>query len=943
MSTLTNGSSSANLSRAIRPAVNGWNADYLDSQYQDFKSDPQSVPPDVRAFFQGYDLGSTGAQAAPLAGVASPFQSAVDELIAAYRELGHLAANVDPFDRPRQRPGALAIETYGLTKADLDKKAEVALSGLSSSATLAQVVAHLEDTYCRSVGVEFMHIQNATERQWFLEKFEQTRGVVAFTANEKKDVLEDLAKGEIFEAFHAKRYGSEKRFSLEGGISLIPLMAFSIDRGAQLGVKEFVIGMAHRGRLNVLINIMGKTYAQVFTEFEDNWEAGFADGGGDVKYHRGYSGVRSTHSGGSVHLTMQSNPSHLESVNGVVIGRTRSKQYLKNDEQRTQVVPVLIHGDGALPGQGVVAECLNMSQLEGYKVGGTIHIVINNLIAFTTLPEDGRSTIYCTDIAKSIDAPIFHVNGEDPEACAAVARLAIEYRQTFKKDVFIDMWCYRKYGHNESDEQSFTQPVLASMIKSKQSTLTQYTQKLLDKGVIVESQAKEIAERLDASLDAAQAAAKKEPHGPMIDPGSERWKGIVGKFSFEPANTAVSVETLKEVCTALGSVPEGFNLNPKLKALLEERAALPNGGNVSWAHGELLAFGTLLLEGIPVRLSGQDSRRGTFTQRHSVLRDTNTGEPYTGLNQMRSMADPALPLGQMGPDGRTAQARLAVFDSPLSEYSVMGFDYGYSMADPNMLVLWEGQFGDFCNGAQIIIDQYIASSEIKWSRWSGLVLLLPHGYEGAGPEHSSARLERFLQLCADDNMQVVYPTTGAQIFHALRRQVKRNFRKPLIVMSPKSLLRTPTSPVEDLVKGTFQELIDDPAFEGKDAWDRKGVKKVVFSCGKVYFDLVERRKALGKKDIALVRIEQIYPFHVEMAKGILAKYPAKVELAFAQEEPRNAGAYIFVADQFRESLNLNLKYIGRAPSATPAVGSKRADKYQQESVIAAAIGAKPKA
>jgi len=768
---------------------------------------------------------------------------------------------------------------------------------------------------------------------------------VPFSKKEKLGVLEDLTRGEAFEDFLARRYGAEKRFSLEGSISLIPLMTNAIDRAGQQQVDEMVIGMAHRGRLNVLINIMGKTYEQVFTEFEDNWEAGFADGGGDVKYHRGYSGERRTLSGDLVHLTMASNPSHLESVDAVVLGRTRSKQYLRNDEKRERVVPILIHGDGALPGQGVVAECLNMFQLEGYKVGGTVHIVINNLIAFTTLPEDDRSTIYCTDIAKSVDAPIFHVNGQDPEACAAVARLAMDYRREFKKDVFVDMWCYRKYGHNEGDEQSFTQPVLAALIKDKATALAVYTQKLLGEGVIGEADAKAITDRLNGELDAAQALAKKGACAPVIDPGSVRWKGITGKFSFDAAKTAVPIEVLTEVCGALGSVPEEFTVNPKLKGLLEERAKLcaaGGAGPVSWAHGELLAFGTLLLEGVHVRLSGQDSRRGTFTQRHAVVRDFQTGDPYIGLNHMRAAADPAGKPGQVAPppNGKAPQAHFDAFDSPLSEYSVMGFDYGYSTADPNLLVLWEAQFGDFCNGAQVTIDQYLASSEIKWSRWSGLVLLLPHGYEGAGPEHSSGRLERFLLLCADENMQVVHPTTGAQIFHVLRRQVKRNFRKPLIVMSPKSLLRTPTSTIADLTGGSFQEMIDDPAFTGTSPWDRSAVKRVVFCSGKVYFELAERRKLLGRKDVAIIRIEQLYPFHTGLAKTILAAYP-KAEMVYAQEEPRNAGAYLFVADQFRENLGINLKYIGRNASATPAVGSKRADKYQQEAVIAGAIGPKP--
>lgn len=932
--------------RGVPPSVNGWNAEFIDAEYQRFLSDPSSVADDLRAFFQGFDLAMERGQA-PIArssGEASPFQSAVDELIAAYRELGHLAASLDPFGRPRPRPDALSLSKHGLHESDLGRTVEAGLTGLTGSATLRQVIDHMEQTYCRSIGIEFMHIQNERERAWFLENFEQKKGMPALSPSQRKHVLEQLTRGETFEAFLGKRYGTEKRFSLEGGITLIPLIDQAIETASELGVEEIVLGMAHRGRLNVLINIIGKTYEQVFTEFEDNWEAGFADGGGDVKYHRGYSGTRTLTTGKSIHLAMASNPSHLESVNGVVMGRCRAKQRVRDDKERRRVIPMLIHGDAAVCAQGAVAECLNLSQLEGYTVGGTIHFVINNLIGFTTTPEDGRSTTYCTDVAKMIDAPILHVNGEDPEACVAAARLATQYRQQFRKDVFIDMYCYRKYGHNEGDEQSFTQPLLAALIKSKPSTLSVYAERLLREGVITADDAKAIGDRLDAALDSAQAAAKKAPFDPTIDPGSARWSGMTGTYSHAPVDTGVPMQTIKEVCAALGRVPDGFVVNPKLTGLLKSRAELPESGQISYADAELLAVGTLLLEGTPVRLSGQDSRRGTFTQRHAVVRDFQTGDPYIPLNNMREMGRPGTPdePGTIGPDGRKRQARFCVYDSPLSEVSVLGFDYGYSLADPNMLVMWEAQFGDFANGAQVMIDQYIAPSEIKWSRWSGITLLLPHGYEGAGPEHSSARIERFLNLCGNDNIQVIYPTTAAQIFHALRRQVRRNFRKPLIVMTPKSMLRTPTSHIEDLTRGSFKEMIDDPAFEGKDAWDRSKVTKVIVCCGKVYFELAERRRLLNQRTTALLRIEQLYPFHESMMKSMLAKYSAGKSFIYAQEEPRNAGAYMYVADQFRTRFKIELEYIGREASATPAVGSKRADKLQQEAVISSAIGAKPK-
>jgi len=940
---------------ANRPSLNGWNAEFLDAEYTRFLTDPGSLPADTRAFFQGFDLAaSRPAAAAPAAGGVSPFQSAVDDLISAYRELGHLASKLDPFGRERPRPDALGLRHHGLSETDLGRRVEAALTGLSASPTLGEVIDHLEHTYCRSIGVEFMHIPSTEEREWFLASFEHRKGMAPMTPDQRRAVLNSLTKSQSFEGFLEKRYGTEKRFSLEGGISLIPLLDAAIERAGETGADELVLGMAHRGRLNVLINVMGKTYEQVFTEFEDNWEAGFADGGGDVKYHRGYSGERTLPDGRKVRLAMASNPSHLESVGPVVLGRCRAKQRVRNDTDRTRVIPLIIHGDAAIAGQGVVAECLNMSRLEGYKVGGCVRIVVNNLIGFTTVPEDGRSTTYCTDIAKFIDAPVFHVNGEDPEACVAAARLAIDYRQKFHKDVLIDMWCYRKYGHNEGDEQSFTQPILAALIKAKPLTLSLYAERLLAEKVITPDDAKAIGDRLDAALDAAQAKAKAGPNRPLIDPGSERWKGTSSTFDFSTGDTAVPRAVLEEVCAALGRTPDDFNVNPKLAGLLKGRAELCTTGSVSHAEGELLAIGSLLLEGIPVRLSGQDSRRGTFTTRHAVVRDFMSGRPFTGLNTMREWGDPSGPAVQVSTDGRSKQARFCVYDSPLSEFAVLGFEYGYSLSDPNMLVMWEAQFGDFANGAQTIIDQYIAAGEIKWSRWSGLTLLLPHGYEGAGPEHSSARLERFLDLCADDNMQVVYPTTGAQIFHLLRRQVKRGFRKPLVVMTPKSMLRTPTSTIDELSSGHFREIIDDPTFDGPPGAAalptgslargpaRQNVKRVIFCSGKVYFELAERRKALAKNDVAIVRIEQLHPFHAALATKILSTYPKGVETAWVQEEPRNAGAFHFISDVFRTELKTELAYIGRDASATPAVGSKHADKKQQEAVLTAAIGPKPK-
>ncbi|GMV27363.1 MAG: hypothetical protein AMXMBFR58_33940 [Phycisphaerae bacterium] len=941
------------------PSVNGWNADYLDEQYARFKADPSSVTPDLRAFFQGFDLGSStpGANGSATAakpraaGSASDFQADVDSLISAYRRLGHIAAHLDPFGRAPERPEQLTLEYHGLTKADLSRQVSTELIHGDGPTSLGQLIERLERTYCRTIGLEIMYNPDARERQWFLDNFERTQGQVPLTREERLSVLEQLIRAEGFERFMQKRYPGEKRFSLEGGEATIPTINLMLEAAAKLGVDEVVIGMAHRGRLNVLNNVMGKTYEQIFTEFEDNWEEGFADGGGDVKYHRGYSGERVFNSGKRVHLAMASNPSHLESVNAVVLGRTRAKQRLRGDLERQRVLPMLIHGDAALPGQGVVAECLNFSQLEGYTVGGAVHLVINNLIGFTTIPEDGRSTRYCTDVAKMIDAPVFHVNGDDPEACAAAALLAIRYRQQFRKDVFIDLVCFRKYGHNEQDEPSFTQPILANLIKQHPGVLARFKARLVGEGLVTQEEVDAITERLNKALESGQAKAKSKPHDPTIDPASKRWVGITSKYTFESGPTAVPKAVLDEVCQAMARVPEGFNVNPKLKALLEQRGSLTSpkddGPNVSHADAEQLAIGTLLLEGIPVRLSGQDCRRGTFTQRHAVLRDFVTGKPYIPLNNMREMGLPGSPEiepGTIGADGKPRQARYCVYDSPLSEASVLGFDYGYSLADPNMLVMWEGQFGDFVNGAQVMIDQYLVSSELKWERWSGLVLLLPHGYEGAGPEHSSCRIERFLQMAAQENIEVVVPSTAAQTFHMLRRQLKRNFRKPLIVATPKKMLRELTSRIDELTTGSFQHVIDDPAFtaaKGKAA-DRKAVKRVILCSGKIYYELADRRQLLGRGDIAVVRVEQLYPLHSKRLQEVLAAYPKTAEKVWAQEEPRNAGGWTFISDAVKESLGIELSYIGREPSASPATGSKHLHYSQQEAIIAKAVGPKPK-
>lgn len=938
--------------KPMSASVNAWNVEYLEEQFAAFRADPNGVSPDLRAFFQGFELGLARSAEAP--GEGSPVQARAAMLIDAYRRWGHLAAKLDPFGRERNRPVQLQLAHHGLSEADLGATVDGSSIGLGRSVALRGVIARLEVVYCGSTGVEFMHATTPEEVGWFLEHYERSVGREPVSRERKLAILELITKAETFETFLQKRYPSEKRFSVEGGETLIPLLDRLMERGSELGVEETVLGMAHRGRLTVLNTVFGKSYEQIFTEFEDNWDAGFADSGGDVKYHRGHSGDRTFAGGRAMRVIMASNPSHLEIVNPVVLGRTRAKQRLRADLKRERVVPVLVHGDAAIIGQGVLPECLNFSRLEGYTAGGCVHVVSNNLIGFTTLPQDGRSSEYCTDAAKMIGAPVLHVNGEDPEACVAAARLAMEYRQKFHRDIFIDMHCYRKFGHNEQDDQSFTQPTLAAMIKVKPSVLTRYAQQLQAEGVIGEAEAREIARRLDEALDKAQKAAKSKPFDPRVDPFHGRWNGIAEEYSHEPAKTAVKAEVIAEVARAMSTPPEGFTTNPRLKNVLEGRAAIAEaaaGGKldeviVTHADAEQLAFGTLLLDGIPVRLSGQDCRRGTFSQRHAMLRDFNTGDPYLALNSMREVGTPGVPELEPGQsksaDGRTRQARFCVYNSPLSEEAVMGFDYGYSLADPNMLICWEAQFGDFANGAQVIIDQFIASAELKWERRSGLVLLLPHGHEGAGPEHSSARPERFLQLCAGENMQVVYPTTGAQVFHMLRRQVARSFRKPLVVMQVKATLRTPTSTLRELVEGRFREILDDAG-----AAQPKSVKRVILCTGKIFFDLDQRRQELGRQDVAIVRVEQLYPFHAEELLRVLARYPASAEKVWVQEEPRNYGCWSFISDLFRSDAALkgaglaDLGFIGREPSPSPSVGSKRVHKLEQEAIVTRAVGPKP--
>ena len=914
------------------------NADYIDDLFALYSQNPDQVDPSWRYFFEGLELG-TETETTPELQKKQPDltpqasstdvakEAKVAELILAYRSLGKLLADIDPLTPPPTSHPLLELSRFGLTSADLEKPFIAGhLIGLGPT-PLKVILNHLKSTYCRSVAVEFTHIQNVTEREWLQQKMEAASNREILDTETQKFILKRLSESETFERFLHTRYVAQKRFSVEGAETVIPSLDCLIETGAELGAEEFVLGMAHRGRLNVLTNLFGKKFEHVFTEFEGAYKADTSLGEGDVKYHMGFSSDRTTRKGKKVHLSLASNPSHLEFVNPVIEGMSRAKQTRRDDREGSKVIPIAIHGDAAFAGQGVCYETLNLSLLNGYSTGGTLHIVINNQVGFTTSPKDSRSTSYCTDLAKMLEVPIFHVNGDDPEAVWYVSKLSIEYRQKFHKDVFIDLVCYRKHGHNEGDEPSFTQPLLYKKIKAQASPREKYANQLIQSKVITTEDDQTQIQSITAILSEAQARTKAEAPRPFVSALEGLWKTLkrpAEQDLFKVIKTGVSEKTLKELASCLDKMPASFHLHPKLARFFEAREkAVIDGKGIDWGNAETLAYATLLIEGHSVRLSGQDAERGTFTHRHSVLNDFETGETYT-------------PLNHLGKD----QARYNVHNSHLSETAVLGFEYGYSLADPNTLVIWEAQFGDFANGAQVIIDQFISSSESKWQRMSGLTLLLPHGFEGQGPEHSSARLERFLQLCAKNNMSVGNLTTPAQIFHALRRQVHRDFRKPLVIMSPKSLLRNPhaVSSLEDLSKGTFQEVLDDPLFSSNKK--QSSAKKVILCSGKVYYDLVNKRSQLNSEDTAIVRIEQLYPWPGEALAEILNAYK-NATLVWVQEEPRNMGAWSFVFNQWsggydffqKKVKDRPLQYVGREKGAAPAVGSHKIHEHEQETLL----------
>jgi 2-oxoglutarate dehydrogenase E1 component len=824
-------------------------------------------------------------------------------------------ADTDPLEYTQRRHPDLDVLKHGLTLWDLER--EFATGGFGGKPTmkLRDILGVLRNSYCRTVGIEYMHIQEPDERAWIQARVEVPPEKP--DREEQKHILGRLNVAEAFETFLQTKFVGQKRFSLEGGESLIPLLDSVITAAAQAHLDEVVIGMAHRGRLNVLANIVGKSYGQIFGEFEGNLDPRSAQGSGDVKYHLGAEGDFVARDGSKIRTSLVANPSHLETVDPVAEGVVRAKQdVLDLGEGKFTVMPILIHGDAAFAGQGVVAETLNLSQLRGYRTGGTVHIVVNNQVGFTTAPEYSRSSVYATDVARMIQAPIFHVNGDDPEQCARVARLAFEYRQAFNKDVVIDMICYRRRGHNESDNPSFTQPLMYDLIDAKRSVRKLYTEALIGRGDITVEEAeqalRDYQEQLERAFAETREATNQPPQDSFTKPDTERIP-----LDHKGVPTAISDETVKRIIDTQLNLPEGFTPHPRVQPLLQKRAQMIEDNTIDWATGELFAFGSLLIDGRPVRVVGQDTRRGTFGQRHAVLFDRKTGEEYTPLKQ----------FGQ-------GTSKFYVHDSLLSEYAAMGFEYGYSMTRPDALVCWEAQFGDFANGAQSIVDEYISSGEQKWGQHSSVVLLLPHGYEGQGPDHSSARIERYLQLCAQDNMTVAQPSTPANYFHLLRWQALSPREKPLIVFTPKQLLRlkAATSATSEFTSGSFRPVIGETAELGT-------VRRVLLTTGRLYYDLVGARDKAGDTSTAIIRIERLYPLPVDEIKAELAKYPADAELIWVQDEPANMGAWPFMSLKLPAHLEgRELKRVSRRASSSPAVGSAKMHAAEQQGLLAALFG-----
>jgi len=931
--------------------LSGGNAAFVEELYENYLRDPNSIAPDWRKYFdtfRGREAGdvphsdailrieqaqklngharaalAASAGAAPVADPLAQKQAAVLKLVTAYRSRGHLAANLDPLGLAQKLPAPdLDPAFHGLGAADMQTEFSTGSLAGPKQLKLADLIALLKTTYADSIGAEFMHISDATQRRWVHERLEAAGGRFGLSAQERKHTLELLTQAEGLERYLHTKYVGQKRFSLEGGDSLIPLLDEIVNRGGADGLRDMVIGMAHRGRLNVLVNTLGKAPQKLFAEFEGKFEhVDDPAHTGDVKYHMGFSADIKT-AGHTVHLALAFNPSHLEIVNPVVAGSVRARQTRRGDAQREQVLPVMIHGDAALAGQGVNMELLNMSQARGFSVGGSIHVVINNQIGFTTSdPHDARSTLYCTDVAKMVNAPVFHVNGDDPEAVLFCARLAFDFRRTFKRDVVIDLVCYRRHGHNEADEPAATQPVMYQVIRARPTTRELYAKRLAADGVVDANEAQKMVDGYRAKLEAGQPVASIDAN--FKDAFAVDWSKRTGARLDQWVKTGVAKDKLAELNAKILSIPADFTLHPRVAKIYEDRIKMAAGQQpMDWGFAENLAYASLIEQGFDMRLDGQDAGRGTFFHRHAVLHDQKSDRTYLPLSTMRQ------------------DAHVAVIDSLLSEEAVMAFEYGFSTADPNTLVLWEGQFGDFANGAQVVIDQFISSGEAKWDRLCGLVLLLPHGYEGQGPEHSSARLERYLQLCALQNMQVCVPTTPAQMFHMVRRQMVRDCRKPLIVMTPKSLLRhkLAVSTLDDLANGSFQLVIPDVT-----AKPGNKVRRVVLCSGKVYYDLVEDAAKRGVNDVAIIRVEQLYPFPRKEIAEELAKYPATKEVVWCQEEPMNQGAWYQIQHHLLAVIGEqhSLHYAGRMRSPAPAAGHLPSHVAEQAALVEQALVGAP--
>lgn len=889
---------------------------FIEALYEDFKINPESVDFGWRKFFEGFELGQvrSGQGYAVSEDVLKEIQ--VLNLIKGYRTRGHLFTKTNPVRERRKFTPSLDIENFGLSEADLDKVFNAGIEIGLGPASLRSIITHLKATYCESIGTEYVYIRDPQKVQWLQQRIETTRNQPNYSLDEKRRILEKLNHAVVFENFLHTKFVGQKRFSLEGAESLISALDAVIYYGAELGIEEYIIGMAHRGRLNVLANIMGKTYQDIFKEFEgQGYEESLFEG--DVKYHLGYSSKLTTQRGKKVKLTLSPNPSHLEAVNPVVQGITRAKLDDTYHGDASRISSILIHGDASVAGQGIVYEVQQMSGLKAYQTGGTVHIVINNQIGFTTNYVDARTSTYCTDVAKVTLCPVFHVNGDDVEAVTHAVELAMEYRQKFKTDVYVDLLCYRKYGHNEGDEPRFTQPLLYKIIEKHPNPREIYIQKLLASDTIEASLAKEMDQKFRKELQDRLEEAKQASPTRVTNFIADRWKNfqLVGENDFDipSPHTAIAPELLSKLVEGVTHIPENVNPIAKVKKLFADRKKMLEQDTLDWAMGELLAYASLMDDGFDVRMSGQDCERGTFSHRHAVIKKEDSEEAY-------------IPLDNMGSKGS-----FQIYNSLLSEYAVLGFEYGYALAMPNTLTIWEAQFGDFSNGAQIIIDQFISSAGAKWRTSNGLTLLLPHGYEGQGPEHSSARMERFLQLAANYNMQVCYPSTPASLFHLLRRQMHRNFRVPLIILTPKSLLRHPqcVSGLKDFTQGGFQEVLDDTTAKAS------SVKRVLFCSGKIYYELLAKKTAEARHDVAIVRLEQLYPMPEKAMDAIYTKYK-KASFFWVQEEPKNMGAWTYL---LRREENFRLKLISRKSAASPATGFPKTHAREQAEILEAAFGA----